>query len=149
MMVGGLTDFRKEEAMGTMTRGRTGGICGVLALAIMITASAASADVTTERTGSILILPKIVADGTRDTVIQITNTSNSLVHAHCFYLNGAPVNGPGTPSLWQETDFFIWLTRQQPTHWIASRGRTVNPNDPPGSDGAGLDPGLVPPTAPG
>jgi hypothetical protein len=49
------------------------------------------------------------------------------------------------------TDFSIWLTRQQPTHWVASEGRQVNPADnyPPGQDGSGLDPGAVPPVPPG
>jgi hypothetical protein len=49
----------------------------------------AQAQVTTEKSASILVFPKVIANGTRDTVIQITNTSNSMVHAHCFYVNGA------------------------------------------------------------
>jgi len=130
----------------------------------------AQAQVTTERSASILVFPKVIADGTRDTVIQITNTSNSMVHAHCFYVNGAltfPELPPGVinPPLWIETDFDIWLTKQQPTHWVVSEGRLVNAADPPcsnvplttamgsgipsggffGCNDAGLDPGRVPP----
>jgi hypothetical protein len=118
----------------------------------------AQGQVTTEKSASILVFPKVIADGTRDTVIQITNTSNSMVHAHCFYVNGALTfpdlpPGPINPPLWIETDFDIWLTKQQPTHWVVSQGRLVNPTDPPCSakDGifdcndAGLDPGRVPP----
>ncbi|MEO8452569.1 MAG: hypothetical protein ABI647_22440 [Gemmatimonadota bacterium] len=123
------------------------------------------AQVTTEKSSSILVFPKVIADGTRDTIIQITNTSNSMVHAHCFYVNGAPTFAdfppdPITnPPLWIEVDFDIWLTKQQPTHWVVSEGRLVDPTDPGcanGSNnppappnyacnGAGLDPGRVPP----
>jgi hypothetical protein len=54
---------------------------------------------------------------------------------------------------WQEVDFSIWLTKQQPTHWSASSGRITNPTDEPcwwatgtyDCDGAGFDPGRVPP----
>ena len=54
-------------------------------------------------------------------MIQISNTSNNMVHAHCFYVNARTVFN-GAP-VWQVTDFTIWLTRQQPTHWVASQGR--------------------------
>jgi hypothetical protein len=119
-------------------------------------ASAAVADVTTEQSSSILVFPKVIADGSRDTIIQITNTSNSMVHAHCFYVNAAPVlpdepPGPGNPPQWVEIDFDIWLTKQQPTHWVVSEGRLVNPADGRctpfdfSCNGAGFDPGRVPP----
>jgi hypothetical protein len=50
-------------------------------------------------------------------------------------------------------DFDIWLTKQQPTHWSAGFGRFPNTLDPTcdrnlnkyDCDGAGLDPGRVPP----
>jgi len=106
-------------------------------------ASSATADVVTERSASILVFPKVIADGTRDTVIQISNTSNSMVHAHCFYVNGVQDC--------TEVDFDIWLTKQQPTHWVVSEGRLVDPTDVPCNsskadcNGAGLDPGRVPP----
>ena len=111
-----------------------------------MTAGTAWAETTTERPSSILILPKIVSDGTRDTAIEITNTSNSLISAHCYYVNGAPSDptlppGPTNPPLWQELDFFLFLTRQQPTGWIVSEGRDVNPFD----IFQGFDPGLIPP----
>ncbi|HEX7408476.1 MAG TPA: hypothetical protein VF515_12605, partial [Candidatus Binatia bacterium] len=101
-------------------------VVGLLPLAGI--ASASVNDVSTERGGSIIVFPKVVWDGTRDTIIQIGNMSNSMVHAHCFYVNAAPVNPSLPPSStnppqWNETDFDIWLTRQQPTHWVASLGR--------------------------
>jgi len=125
------------------------GLCGV-----------ARADVKTERSGSIVVFPKVIVDGTRDTIIQLANTSNSMVRAHCFYVNGALVDptqpqGPTNWPLWQEIDFDITLTKQQPTHWTASRGRNVNPFDPvcksgvTNCDDAGFDPGLIPPVIPG
>ena len=100
---------------------RQRGRVGLMAAALVgLVVGGAQAQVTTERSSSILVFPKVIADGTRDTVIQITNTSNSMVHAHCFYVNGAltfPELPPGAinPPLWIETDFDIWLTKQQPT----------------------------------
>jgi hypothetical protein len=121
------------------------------------------ADVTTERSSSILIFPKVIATSsdplapaTVDTIIQISNTSNSMAFAHCFYVNGAP------GAQCQETDFDIYLTKQQPTHWIVSTGRRVESNTPAdktcnfdqktgvtfeGCFNAGLDPGFIPPVS--
>jgi len=129
------------------------GLVSVLALA-----SVTQAEVSTDVSGSVLVFPKVVYDGNnvvdagldgRDTIIAISNTSNNMVHAHCFYVNGAP-DAFGNP-LWQVTDFTIWLTKQQPTHWVASQGRPVNPSDnfPSGQDGSGIDPGAIPPVPPG
>jgi hypothetical protein len=124
-------------------------------------ATGAGADVTTERSASILVFPKVVVDGSRETIIQITNTSNSMVHAHCFYVNGALTfpeqdPGPNNPPLWTEIDFDIWLTKQQPTHWVVGEGRLVDPSEEPCSNAeneftcvnAGIDPGRVPPVVP-
>jgi len=135
------------------------GLCGVLA-GVFLFASATRAEVTTDLSGSIVVYPKVIWTGNtaspndRDTVIQLSNTSNQLVHVHCFYVNAQPLNpslppGPFNPRRWQVTDFQLWLTRQQPTHWVASRGRAVNPGDGFGNDGSGLDPGAVPPVPPG
>ena len=96
---------------------------------------AALAATTTERPGSILIFPKVVTTGTRDTVVQITNTGNMPDDLRCFYLNGESCF---------ETDFSVSLTRQQPTVWSAGAGRRVNPTD----NQKGLDPGLIPPLPP-
>jgi hypothetical protein len=101
-------------------------------LACTFIAGAAGAATTTERPGSILIFPKVVTTGTRDTVIQITNASNMSDILRCFYLNGDTC----TPN-----DFEIALTKQQPTEWSVRKGRRVNPTD----DQKGLDPGLIPP----
>lgn len=42
----------------------------------------AAAQVTIERGASLLVFPKIIANGTRDTLVQISNASNSMVRAH-------------------------------------------------------------------
>jgi len=163
---------------------RQRGLVGLVGLAALFGAGMAgpvAAAVTTEQSASILVFPKVVSDGNRDTIIQITNTSNSMRHAHCFYVNGALANpnsppGPKNPPLWTEVDFDIWLTKQQPTHWVVSTGRLDNPlddscrasansprtceTDPSHKDhlsggpeadccDAGFDPGRVPPVVPG
>jgi hypothetical protein len=110
---------------------------------LLLSAVGAQADVGGDRPGSILIFPKVVRDGTRDTVIQITNTGNLLDTVHCYYLNGAP--GRNGAPVCGEVDFDLVLTRQQPTHWTASTGRRVDSSDVFGGDGAGFDPGLIPP----
>lgn len=132
------------------------GLMGLAALvALGVTAQPVAAKVTTEQSASILIFPKVIANGQRDTIIQITNTSNTMRHAHCFYVNG---------STWTEIDFDIWLTKQQPTHWVVSTGRLDDPTyascrqtscDPdtsgtPDADccDAGFPPGRVPPVVP-
>jgi hypothetical protein len=158
---------------------RQRGLVGLMGLAALVglgLARPVAAAVTTEQSASILVFPKVISDGTRDTIIQITNTSNNMRHAHCFYVNGALTNpflpvGPLNPPLWTEIDFDIWLTKQQPTHWVVSTGRLDNPlekncrggtmcNQVKGSGkesgtdqadccDAGLDPGHVPPVVPG
>ncbi|MBI4515491.1 MAG: hypothetical protein HY699_06725 [Deltaproteobacteria bacterium] len=49
----------------------------------------ARADATTDQTGSVLFFPKVIADGTRDTLIQITNTRPDTVLVHCEYINAS------------------------------------------------------------
>jgi len=139
------------------------GLCG-FAVALGVLAASAHADVVTEKGASILVFPKVVyADG-QDTIIQIANIANNMVHARCFYVNsqlppGCEIEDPRvgcTPS-WDETDFSIWLTKQQPTHWLVSAGRPVDPSDnfqyistpTKPYNGAGIDPGSIPPVPSG
>ena len=158
---------------------RQTGLAGVIALATLIglgsNLNPAEARITTEESASILVFPKVIANGTRDTIIQITNTSNNMRHAHCFYVNAAP-SIPGlpisdvNPPLWTEIDFDITLTKQQPTKWVVSTGRRFpafedtcaglatngdrqcDPSTTGGGDAdccdAGFDPGRIPPSAP-
>lgn len=130
------------------------GLCG-FAMALGVVAAGARADVTSEKAASILVFPKVRVNAVFDTIIQITNTGNSMVHAKCYYVDatltdtitGAPCERPSLTCApnWQETDFTIWLTKQQPTHWSVSTGRRVDPLDGFGHDGSGFDPGHVPP----
>jgi hypothetical protein len=167
------------------------GLAAVLLLPVARVASATTQDVSIERSGSIIVFPKVLWTGTcvggtndgapcttdgactggggscnlRDTVIQIANTSNNMVHARCFYVNAAPVNpsyppGPGNPAQCNETDFDIWLTKQQPTMWVASLGRSGSAYLIPGISAlsdqvlmlgydSGFPPGLIPPVTQG
>jgi len=134
-------------------KGYAWGLSGVLA-ALLMMAAPARAEVSADLSGTILVFPKVVWDGTRDTIIQIANTSNNMVHVRCFYVDAQPLFsnfpvGPTNPRRWQVTDFELWLTRQQPTHWVASSGRPVDPTDSFGDDGYGLDPGAIPPVVEG
>jgi hypothetical protein len=118
---------------------------GVLLVAVMI-AGYARADVTTDEPGSIVIFPKVIADSTRDTLIQLTNTSTSSQHVHCVYVDTSTAspgtcsgttpaaqscnsdeecfaNDNGTCVRCQPFDFDISLTPLQPTVWRVSTGR--------------------------
>jgi hypothetical protein len=124
-------------------------------------AGRAEAAATSDQGASILFFAKVVADGVRDTVIEITNTSNLLVTAHCIYVRGlgacsataAPcrtdADCPAFPQpqicldRWQTVDFNIMLTAQQPTVWPVGAGRALNPADAL----TGFDPGFVPPAS--
>ncbi|MBI3390066.1 MAG: hypothetical protein HY027_20230 [Deltaproteobacteria bacterium] len=141
------------------------GLCG-LGMSLGVAATSARADVVTEQAASILIFPKVLNTSGVDTVIQITNRSQQMVHVHCFYVDAqlpsfCDQEDPrtGCNPQWNETDFTIWLTRQQPTHWKVSSGRPIDPSDDfmhsiagatmTASDGAGLDPGAIPPVSDG
>ena len=129
-------------------------LCG-LAVVLGGVALSARADVTTEKGASILIFPKVRADGTFDTIIQIANMSNNMVHAQCFYVNATlhdtscncPCVVPSATCvpLCQELDFEIWLTKQQPTHWSVRTGRNFTPYPTFGDDSSGFVPGHIPP----
>lgn len=140
----------------------------VLLLVAIWGGTRAVAETHSDRAGSILIFPKVVFHDERETIIQMSNTNNMPVFAHCYYVNSAPVcigagdclsntcTGRCEPQ-WQEVDFSIALTKQQPTHWSVGSGRFTNALDPPcdpitpnyDCDGAGIDPGRIPPvTAP-
>jgi hypothetical protein len=107
---------------------------GALLAMMMLTAGVATAETSTDRGGSILAFPKLISDGTRDSLIQISNIRNSTVFAHCMYLDASTEipdlpPGPGNPRRCVERDFNIRLTRQQPTIWRLSTGRLLNPFD--------------------
>lgn len=60
---------------------------GVLLAVLVVFGGYARADVTTDQPGSIIVFPKVIADGTRDTLITITNVRNMPSIVHCIYNN--------------------------------------------------------------
>ena len=97
-------------------------------------AAAAGAQVTNEQPASMLVFPKLIVGGSRDAVIQVSNSGNSTIGVHCWYVDGAltfPDLPPGgiNPPRCAVTDFQLVLTQKQPTSWVASRGRPVDPLD--------------------
>jgi hypothetical protein len=133
-MTWGFKRNKEETLMSKSQDLRTGcRLVGALGVCLLV-AGTAGADVTTERPGSILIFPKVVNDGVRQTVIQITNTHNQPTQARCFYLAG---------DVCSETDFDLAFTKQQPTHWNVGAGISLS------SLQSGLAPGLVPPVPTG
>ena len=127
---------------------------GVLLAVLVVYGGHARADVTTDQSASIIIFPKVIVDGTRDTLIQIANTDNMQANAECVYINTSgtcsittsqacnvdtdcPTGPPAEVCVHQctETNFTIFLTGQQPTFWQSrcgadgdSRGRCSNPS---------------------
>ena len=120
-------------------------ISGVLFVGTLV-----RADVGSDRAAAILVFPKIVVDITSpqvappaqiDTLIRISNTSNTPITMQCFYVNATPqcTNNSGsciaTPITcspltacqpqWHENDFIVTITAGQPVAWLASRGSTV------------------------
>jgi len=90
---------------------------GVLLAVLVVSGGLARADVTSDTPGSIVIFPKVIADGTRDTLIQLTNTSNTSTSAHCWYFDAT--------NNCQPNDFSVDLTAQQPIYWRVSTGRST------------------------
>jgi len=124
---------------------------GAMLMAMALWGAQAQADVSSDKPGSVVIWPKVISDGTRDTVITLTNTRNETAYAHCEYVQALglcsitgdfcdpqatvldspglcpAVTGNFCISQWQSADFDVVLTRQQPTLWRVSTGRIANP----------------------
>jgi hypothetical protein len=96
---------------------------------------------------SLQFFPLVVVDGTHDTMIQLANGSPQRIFVRCSYTPG------GAGGVNAAVDFDLVLFARQPTHWVASAGRLVDPNDQVCGrvteivecDGAGFDPGRIPP----
>lgn len=127
-------------------------LSGLGALAFLaVSGNMVRAEVTTDKAGSILIFPKVIADGTRDTLIQIVNTDTKMNQVHCFYVNasGACNSNPAVSCqlnadciavsqnqndfcdrTCDARNFDAFLTAGQPTVWRVSTGRFSTPTDP-------------------
>ena len=119
---------------------------GVLLAGVVMSTGAARADVITDQSGSIIIYPKVIADGTRDTLLQLSNSTNRVAFAHCFYINTAgrcsittnqscrlDSDCPATEACVRAcnpNNFDVVLTAQQPLQWRASTGRLVSQTGP-------------------
>lgn len=66
---------------------------------------------------ALIIFPYIVAEGDRDTRVQLLNLSNRDIRVNCFYVRDA-----GEPFGCLEIGFVVGLTPQQPLSWMASEG---------------------------
>lgn len=115
-------------------------------LAGVVMAPGARADVTTDQSGSLVIYPKVISDGTRDTLIQLSNRSNNFAFVHCFYVNTMGSCSLSGGSCRRDSDcvpgetcvrtcdgqnFDLVLTPQQPIQWRVSTGRLTVPFAPP------------------
>jgi hypothetical protein len=128
----------------------------LMAAGMLVTTAAAHADVVANQAAAILVFPKIQVDvpdldlnGTNnpmypiDTIVQITNTSDSLVNAKCFYVRAnsfcaggtndskvceldtdCPGGGHCVAQWGPPRDFNLTLTKRQPLEWRASQGLT-------------------------
>ena len=109
-------------------------LSGLCACALVVgIAGSARADVTVEKGSSVVTFPYIEWNNDVHTMIQLTNTGNNMLHVACYYVR----TDDGGRAVWEETDFDIWLTKQQPTVWPVGHGRQYNyyPDDPyPGFD---------------
>gem|GEM_PF-1811610 len=66
----------------------SGLMLGLAVLALAGVRAQAQLEVTSTRPGSIAIFPKVISDGTRDTIISLTNTTNMMAYVHCEATNG-------------------------------------------------------------
>jgi hypothetical protein len=126
---------------------------GVLLSAVLLgisvgAARLAAADIASDHPAAILVFPKLLVETSEglDTMVRITNVSDTAINVYCFYVNTTPqcsldqatscfpdklacfrsvdgdtVSGACLPQ-WQETDFTFQLTRDQPTGWLVSAG---------------------------
>lgn len=66
----------------------SGLMVGLAVLALAGVRAQAQLEVSSTRPGSIAVFPKVISDGTRDTIISLTNTSNMMAYVHCEATNG-------------------------------------------------------------
>lgn len=138
--------------MSTMTQNKwrlplLGVAFGLVAVAAV---GSASADVASDKPGAILIFPKVVVDSSgslfgapTDTEIQITNASNSVISARCWWVNStsycsnnlqpctSETESGASPRCggaglcvqqWTERDFRFTLTKRQPISFTGLNG---------------------------
>jgi hypothetical protein len=90
-------------------------LLAVLSIAVAAAADRTMAQVTTDSGASIIVFPKVVADSSADTIIQLVNLSDNSVDARCAYVDGRSAS-------WQASDFPVALGPRRPVQWTAARG---------------------------
>lgn len=130
-------------------------VLGGCLLALAMSTSSVWATVASDQPGAILVFPRVVVDtldppqtpkGRVDTLIRISNTSDSPITLKCFYVNAnghcrarpGVICDPYNPDAindcdpddfciagWQETDFVVNVTARQPIAWLASQGASL------------------------
>jgi len=117
------------------------GLAVVLAV-IALTGGQAGAEVASDKAGSVIIFPKVVADGTRDTLISLTNTDNRTTYVHCEYRQGVGTCLLNSDSCSTDTDCIGQGFCQGPLPRCLSNGRRCRNVDdcPEGDICAGIDP---------
>jgi hypothetical protein len=98
--------------------------------ALALLATAAGAQTSSERGAAILIFPKVVADSSADTVLQLTNLSAVRIGVFCSYVDGT--DG------WAATSFSLRLEPSQPLSWSAAGGRDADDDNTIPAAPAGL-----------
>lgn len=132
----------------------TSGMVAAAMVLALFGARPAAGDVASDRAAAIVLFPEVYVDTTvpvnpsGDTIIQLSNTSDQPILAHCFYENanshcsntgeicsspeeccvdlaGCGACQPG----WNEVDFLVRLTPFQPLGWRVSEGLEEFPLD--------------------
>jgi hypothetical protein len=113
------------------------------------------AEISSDQPAAIVMFPKLIVDIDNgiDTLVRLSNTSDSPLTLHCLWIDATPrcVNGEGScvvgvgqegrctgqciEDRWNETDFRIIITGRQPIGWRISQGMrdcrsTADPNQP-------------------
>jgi hypothetical protein len=128
-------------------------VAGVL----LVIGSRVPAEVSSDQPAAIVVFPKLIVDSGNhiDTLIRLTNTSDSPLRLHCFWVDATPrcANGTGNCAArvgqegrctgdcvedhWSETDFEMTITARQPIGWQISQGMRA-------CSEIGVDPGSDP-----
>ena len=66
----------------------SGLVVGLAVLALAGVRAQAQPEITSTEPGSIVVYPKVISDGTRDTILSLTNTTNMMAYVHCEATNG-------------------------------------------------------------
>mgnify|MGYP006256463257 CR=1 FL=1 len=131
------------------------GVSSAVALVVAAAPSVYAQGITSDQTAGYVVFPKVVSDPTDmfgqgrtvDTLIQLTNTSNSPQVVHCWYVDATGLcnngmNAVGSPAgecrddadclpggtcepQWSANNFSIVLSPNQPTGWVVSAGGPV------------------------